>query len=415
MKLRVDGARVCAELEVLTRFCDEPGSWARRPFGAADGAARAWLRELAAEAGLGVRSDAAGNLFFRLEGDDASLPAVATGSHTDAGPQGDGYDGTLGVLGGLEALRAIRRSGAPRRRAIELVLLAAKEPTRFATTCLGSRLLGGAMEGEVGDALLDRSGRTLHDVREEAGYAGELSEVALHPGHWSAWVELHLEEGSRLRETGGALGVVTAIAAPANLRYTVRGEPGHAGATPMPARRDALCAAAELVLEIENAGRRSGSLGTVTTVSEITVRPGTPDSVPDEVQLTVEVGDPDPERQARALRQVRAAVRRVEAERGVHILEETQDIDEPMRSAPELVSLLEGCAAEHGEASLRLVSRAYHDTLFLARVAPAAMLCLPKPESDGQLSAETVRLGTAVLAETLLHLAAAEPAQRGVA
>ena len=396
----------------------------RSAFGPAESRLRAWLKELAAEAGLGVRQDAVGNLFFRLEGEDASLPAVATGSHTDAAPYGELYDGTVGVLGGLEAMRAIGRATAQTgfrpQRSIELVVLTAKEPTRFGTGCLGSRLLAGALDGEEADALRDEGGRSLREVRLEAGYTGELRDVQQSAGHWSAWVELHMEQGDRLDRAGCGLGVVTGVAAPATLRYTVRGEGGPAGATPMPKRRDALCAAAELTLQVEHAARRSGSSDTVATVSRLEIFPGAEDTVPSRVELTVEIGDTEQERQDRALRQLRAAVRRVEAERGVSIEERVLSEQGPVASAPELVNLLERCAAEQGAGSMRLVSRAAHDTVFLSRLAPTAMLLVPNADKveggPGAWAGEaSIALGTAVLAEALLRLASAGATPGGVA
>ena len=423
MKLHVDGQRVRAELEMLARFTDSMENEAagtRVSFGAADTETRAWLKGLATEAGFAVRQDAVGNLFFRLEGEDAFLPAVATGSHLDAGSHGGMYDGTLGVVGGLEALRAIARSGARRQRAVEVVVLTAKEPTRFGIGCLGSRLLSGALDGEQADELVGYGGRSLRQVRQEAGCTGELREVQLNPGHWSAWVELHLEQGSRLERAGCGLGVVTGIAASAGLRYTVRGQGGHAQASLMPERRDALCAAAELVLQVENAARRSGSRDTVATVSKLEVFPGAGDTIPSRVELTVELGDTEQERQDRALRQIRAAVRRIEADRGVRIEERVITVDEPVTSAPELVAMLEQCAADRGAGSMRMVSRAGHDTLFLARLAPAAMLFVPRRAGGSQRGGEwtteaSIALGTAVLAEALLRLANVGSTPGGVA
>lgn len=419
-RLAIDGGRIGAELATLARMTDEPAAETgtavtRVLFTKRDMEARGWLKGLAREAGLLAREDAVGNLFFRLEGEDSSLPAVATGSHTDAIPHAGMYDGTVGVLGGLEALRAIARSGVRCRRSIELVILTAEEPTRFGIGCLGSRMLVGALDAEVADAMVDREGHTLREVRRAAGCAGELSEVQLEPGHWSAWVELHIEQGPRLERAGCALGVVTGIAAPASLRYTVHGEGGHAGALLMPARRDALCAAAELVLQVENAARRSGSTDTVATVGRMTVFPGAENSVPSRVELSLDLRDTEAERRDRALRQIRTAIERIEADRGVRIEECCVSADAPVTCEPKLLELLERSAAERGASAMRMVSRAYHDTLFVARVAPVAMLFVPcrggvSHRPDEWASGEAIALGTAVLADTLLELAMAGPA-----
>ncbi|HEY0784732.1 MAG TPA: M20/M25/M40 family metallo-hydrolase, partial [Acidobacteriaceae bacterium] len=144
--LEIDASRLDRQLARLATFTHaEPAAEGtavtRMVFTEDDLAARAWLRSLAVETGLAVREDAVGNLFFRLEGSEATLPAVATGSHMDAIPHAGMYDGTVGVLAGLEALRAIAAAGVKLKHSLEAVLFTSEEPTRFGIGCLGSRLL----------------------------------------------------------------------------------------------------------------------------------------------------------------------------------------------------------------------------------------------------------------------------------
>ena len=145
MQIQIDQARLLSELQTLATLTDaEPAddgtAVTRVVFSADDLRARAWLKELAAAEGFEVRDDAVGNIFIRWAGAEPDLPAVATGSHTDAIPHAGMYDGTVGVLGGLEAMRALKRSGLRPRRSIELVMFTSEEPTRFGIGCLGSRL-----------------------------------------------------------------------------------------------------------------------------------------------------------------------------------------------------------------------------------------------------------------------------------
>ncbi len=422
-RLTIDSDRLTRELDTLASltdaaFVDHGRAVTRVLFSSRDLQARAWLKQLASEAGLSTREDAVGNLFVRLEGDDPSLPAIATGSHIDAIPHAGMYDGTVGVLGGIEALRAIQRSGLPRARAIEVVMLTAEEPTRFGIGCLGSRLLAGAIDPERADALKDASGATLRQAREEAGCTGDLSSVRLAPGHFGAWIELHIEQGPLLERDGLDLGIVTDIAAPASSRFVLFGFGGHAGALLMPDRRDALCAAAELVLAIEQAARASGSVDTVATVGACEVFPGAVNSVPSKVALALDLRDTDPHRREAVMRQIRSAVRSIADRRDVRIEEELLNADPPATSSLALVDLLESCAQAHGARTRRMVSRAYHDTLFLAQIAPVAMLFIPcrggvSHRPDEYASPEAIALGAAVLAEALVHLAA-EGGIRGI-
>src|SRR5205807_2382559 len=132
-----------------------------------------------------VREDPIGNLFARWIGGDPELPAVGTGSHTDAIPFSGRYDGTVGVLGGLEAIRALQAAGFRPRRSIELLMFTSEEPTRFGLGCVGSRGLCGALSPDRLADLRDKNGQRLDDVRQVAGFLGDLADVRLPAGYYA--------------------------------------------------------------------------------------------------------------------------------------------------------------------------------------------------------------------------------------
>src|ERR1700675_4228971 len=244
MKLEIDRDKLLSEIEALAAISDaEPPAVTRIVFTPADLKARAWLRARCEEAGLAVRQDAIGNTFARWIGSDPKAAAVGTGSHIDAIPNAGKYDGVVGVLGGLEAIRALQRRGFRPRQSIELLVFTSEEPTRFGIGCLGSRMLSGTLSADAARQLKDSEGASLDEVRERAGVRGDLEVVKLLSDYYSAFVELHIEQGPRLEGQGIPLGVVTSIAAPASLRISIEGSGGHAGGVLMPDRRDALCAA----------------------------------------------------------------------------------------------------------------------------------------------------------------------------
>ena len=432
--LKIDTERLLGELHELACMTDCPPTEApslpqptqavtRIVFTPRDLEARAWLKGLARQAGFTVREDAVGNTFIRWQGSDASAGAVGTGSHTDAIPHAGMYDGTVGVLGGLEAMRALKAAGFQPRRSIELLMFTSEEPTRFGIGCLGSRLLGGVLDPAIADALPDRlpetephapEGLMLKDVRAAAGFAGELAYVRLPKDHYSAWVELHIEQGPLLERDGIDLGIVTNIAAPASYRYTVEGFGGHAGALLMPDRRDALCAAAEMILAVERLAReanaQSGGVDTVATVGTVSVHPGAVNSVPSRVAFMLDIRDTDVQRRDGVMAQLHAEIARVERERGVKITQETINADEPSHSADFVVEALERASEAEGASFHKMVSRAYHDSNFMARVAPIAMLFIPcrngvSHRPDEYATPEAIALGTKVLARTLAELA----------
>src|SRR5712664_4295774 len=210
MNLAIDQERLLSELETLASISDaESPAVTRIVFTPTDVKARAWLTSHCKEAGLALRHDAIGNIFARWVGLDTSAPVVGTGSHIDAIPNAGKYDGVVGVLGGLEAIRALQRSGFRPKHSIELLIFATEEPTRFGIGCLGSRLLSGALSADAAAKLKDRDGESLDDVRRKAGLNGNLQDVELPAGYYSAFVELHIEQGPVLERQGIPIGVVT--------------------------------------------------------------------------------------------------------------------------------------------------------------------------------------------------------------
>lgn len=410
MKAVIEDKRLVDELETLATISDQPAPAVTRiVFSEADMRARVYIKSLCAETGLSVREDAVGNMFARWQGREPHLPAVATGSHIDAIPNAGRYDGTVGVIGGLEAIRALMRGGHRPRHSIELVLFTSEEPTRFGIGCLGSRLLAGTLDASAGERLRDSTGASLDDVRARAGFTGSLSSVPLPRDAYSAFVELHIEQGPLLERHETDVGVVTAIAAPASLRIWIDGEGGHAGAVLMKDRHDAFLAAAETALAVELAARGSGSDDTVGTVGVCEVFPGAVNSVPSRARIEVDVRDIDQSRRDTALEQIAAASREIAGRRGVTARIERINADPPARCAPDIVDALTRACEQRGLRHERMISRAYHDSLFMSRVAPTAMLFIPCREGvshrpDEYASPEAIARGAAVLADTLAYL-----------
>jgi ureidoglycolate amidohydrolase len=414
MKLEIDQHRLLAELETLAAFSDaEPPAVTRIVFTPADMKARAWVISRCEEAGLAVRQDAIGNIFARWGGVDPAAPAVGTGSHIDAIPNAGKYDGVVGVLGGLEAIRALRRSGFRPKNSIELLVFATEEPTRFGIGCLGSRLLSGTLSADAAGRLTDREGESMDEVRRKAGLNGNLRDVKLPTGYYKGFVELHIEQGPLLERAQTSLGVVIRIAAPASLRISIEGAGGHAGGVLMPDRKDALCAAAELILAIESAARSSGAPDTVATVGVCEVFPGAVNSIPSRVHLTLDIRDTDQTRRDRVMQTIERASQNISTKRQVSIQSELLNADAPADCAPEVRKAISESCREHGFPFLEMVSRAYHDSLFISRIAPTGMLFIPcrngySHRPDEYAAPEDIARGALVLAESLAKLAGSQ-------
>ena len=412
MNLKINTAQLSGELETLAGFSDAPAPAVTRiVFSETDLRARRYVKELCANAGLTIREDAVGNTFARWPGSEPELPAIGTGSHIDAIPNAGRYDGTVGVLGGLEAIRALQRGSFRPKRSIELVLFTSEEPTRFGIGCLGSRLLSGSLDVAKATGLTDKEGKPLDEWRAVARFTGDLRSATLPRGHYAGFVELHIEQGPLLEQHGTALGVVTAIAAPASLRIWVEGEGGHAGAVLMPGRRDALCAAAEITLAVEAAAKNSSAIDTVGTTGVCDVFPGAINSIPVRARLEIDVRDTDEARRDAVLAQIHAACDEIVARRQVTIRTEMINADPPATCDHRIVAALAAGAAKHHLSYEHMVSRAYHDSLFMARIAPVAMLFIPcrngySHRPDEFASPEAIAHGALILAEALAELAA---------
>ena len=402
--------RLIAELNALAQFsAAEPPVVTRVVFSEADLRGRAYVKSVCREAGLDVYEDAIGNTFARWHGTDADLAPIGTGSHIDAIPNAGLYDGCVGVLGGLEAIRVLQQLGYKPRRSIELVIFTAEEPTRFGIGCLGSRMMAGVLSPAQALALRDKEDHSLDDLCAYAGFTGPLESVALSAGRFHQFIELHIEQGPVLEQEGIDLGLVTHIAAPASMRILIEGEGGHAGGKLMPGRKDALAAAAELVLAIEAVAKSTGSIDTVGTVGVCEVFPGAVNSIPSRVRLETDIRDVDAARRDGVIETLKAVCADVAERRGVAIKTEMVNADPPATCDPAILDAMEQAARDAGKTCKRMVSRAYHDSLFMARIGPVAMLFIPcrggvSHRPDEYASPEWIGGGVHVLARTLAAL-----------
>ena len=409
--LAVDAARTQDELDALARFSSSPPPGVTRVlFTEVDLAGRGYVKSLMREAGLAVIEDAAGNIFGRWRGAAGERGRIGTGSHCDAIPDAGKYDGTVGVLGGIAAVRSLKAAGFAPRRSIDVVMFTSEEPTRFGIGCCGSRLLGGALEPQALGLLTDAEGVSFDAARQAAGCEGELADAALAPGDYAAFVELHVEQGPVLEREGLDIGVVSAIAAPASFEVTFAGDGGHAGTVLMPDRQDALVPAGHLIAQAEALARESESPDTVATVGIVEVHPGAVNSIPREVRLTLDVRDTALDVRDGIARELKSAAERLAEARGLRWRFQTLNEDPPAFADAAVMQAIEASAAAASLGHRRLVSRAYHDALFMSRVAPMGMIFVPSKggishRPDEYTSRQEVANGVRTLAGALAKLA----------
>jgi N-carbamoyl-L-amino-acid hydrolase len=405
--VQVNIARLQKEIDELALITEAvPPVVTRVLFSDADLRGRAFVKKLCREAGLVLREDAVGNIFARWEGAEKNLPAIATGSHIDAIPNAGKYDGVVGVLGAIEAIRALKKSGFQPKRSIELIIFTAEEPTRFGIGCLGSRLLGGVLPPKKAASLRDRDGNDLEFWRKRGGCKGKLDSVRLSKNFYSVFVELHIEQGPILEMEKIFIGVVEKIAAPSTLRLQLTGVGGHAGATLMPGRRDALLSGAEIALAVEKTVLTSGSPDMVGTTGIFKIEPGAVNSIPCRALLEIDLRDTNLKARDAALEKIELAAKKICRRRKIKLKMERLNVDPPAICDGALVTIISEICRAQKISCKKMVSRAYHDSLFMARICPVTMIFIPcrggvSHRPDEYSSPEQIAKGTRVLAETL--------------
>ncbi|WCJ23953.1 Ureidoglycolate hydrolase [Euphorbia peplus] len=413
--LSLDAQTLQSQIDELSGFSDTPApSVTRVLYTEKDVLARRYVKNLMGLSGLSVREDAVGNIYGRWDGSEPELAAVATGSHIDAIPYSGKYDGVVGVLGAIEAINVLKRSGFKPKRSLEVILFTSEEPTRFGISCLGSRLLAGSEAlSEALKTTFDGQNVSFLEAAQSAGYAkngDDLSSVFLKKGTYSAFLELHIEQGPILEAEGISIGIVTAIAAPASIKVDFEGNGGHAGAVLMPNRNDAGLAAAELALAVEKHVLDSGSVDTVGTVGILELHPGAINSIPSKSHLEIDTRDIDEKRRNKVIKKIEQSASTIAKTRKVKLLEfKIVNQDPPALSDKSVIEAMEAASKELNLTHKLMISRAYHDSLFMARISPMGMLFIPcykgyshKPEEYA--SREDMANGVKVLALTLAKL-----------
>ncbi|MGZ4193137.1 MAG: hydantoinase/carbamoylase family amidase [Solirubrobacteraceae bacterium] len=360
-----DPARIAARLDALWDIAHGPGGGADRPaYSGGEAAAMRLVAGWARDTGLEPGLDEFGNLWALPA--DRSGPLLTSGSHVDTVPDGGRYDGALGTVLGLEAAAALgARTG--------LLICAAEEAPRFGAGTMGSRQLVGTLPRSDLVALRDADGVSAADAL--AAYMDELSDlprIAPPLDRLRAHAEIHVAQRRALRE----LGVVTAVASPRRFAVRIEGQAGHAGEVSMAERRDALAAAAEVVLAVEAAARAEPP-ETVATVGALAVQPGAVSVIPAVARLAIDVRGIDAESLDRVESAIRAAVDEIAQRRGVGARLELTRAGAPAAMDSRLVTAALATARELGIAASETWSGAGHDAQHVTTLAPALLLFVP--------------------------------------
>ncbi|MFJ3463257.1 Zn-dependent hydrolase [Achromobacter spanius] len=372
--LSINGNRLWQSLMDLAQIGATPkGGNCRLALTALDGQGRdlvtGWMRD----AGMTVRVDQVGNIFARRAGRDDSLPPVMTGSHIDTQPTGGKFDGCYGVLAGLEVIRTLNDAGVQTEAPLEVAIWTNEEGSRFVPVMMGSGVFAGKFPLETALSARDAQGISVRDELAAIGYAG-ADPVGGRPV--DAYFEAHIEQGPILEHEEKTVGVVTGSLGLRWYDVTVTGMEMHAGPTPMAIRRDALFATSFLLQAVVNIANTHQPHGRG-TVGEIHAHPGSRNVIPGQVRFTTDLRHEDEATLTRMDQDWRRVCDDIAVAHGVHVDVKDVQYFPPTPFDTDLVDKVRKGAANRGLPAMNIVTGAGHDAVYMAAIAPTAMIFVP--------------------------------------
>jgi len=400
--------KIMRRVEMLANISDEPGritrTFASPAMLRANELAGQWMRQ----AGMKTRVDAMGSLIGHYSGKTPDAKILLLGSHLDTVRNAGKFDGPLGVILAIACVERLHQQKLRLPFALEVVGFSDEEGVRFQTTYLGSKALAGRIEARDLNRK-DTDGISLAEAMKNFGAGpASLKSAHLNPKRLLGYVEAHIEQGPVLEQKNLAVGIVTGIAGQSRARVGFLGKAGHAGTVPMKMRKDALCAAAEFVLAVENVARKTDGL--VGTVGQISAQPGTSNVIPGEVHLTVDLRHAKDSIRRRAQKTLQVAAAKIAARRGIKLAWDNVHDTPAVPCSKTLSARLALSVGRHQKQVLRLPSGAGHDAAVMAQITPVVMLFVQckggvSHHPDESANVQDVRVALAVLNDFILDLA----------
>jgi allantoate deiminase len=369
---RTLGETIADRLVELAAVSDEPGRLTRLYLGPGHRAAADLVAQWMREAGMTVRIDALGNVVGSYRARESGSHTLLLGSHIDTVRNAGRFDGALGVITAIEVVRAASKSGKRFPFALEVIAFGDEEGVRFPSTLGGARALAGSFDVRALDEVGEDGVSRRQALRAFGCDPSRLSEEALSPDRAVGYVEVHIEQGPVLEQEGLPVGIVTAIDGVTRGTVDVDGIAGHAGTVPMPMRKDALAAAAEMLLAVEARARTRSNL--VATVGKIEVPGSAANTIPGKARFTLDIRSPSDEERTGAVSDIKDMIAAVAQRRGVTA---RLAIGHQVPAAicdSKLSEQMARAVEELGITPRRLPSGAGHDAMAFDRIIPFAML-----------------------------------------
>lgn len=375
--IKINEQRLWTTIMSLAEITKPEKPWTRRPFTELYEKGRRFIMDLMRDAGMVVHKDASSNVIGRIEGSEPELATILIGSHTDTVSSGGRFDGIIGVLIGIEIAKSITENGIKLRHTLEVVDFTAEEPTDFGVSTVGSRGMVGTLSEDM-LALRDSKGNVLKDsIRFAGGDPDRICATVRKPGDVAIYLEVHIEQGPVLIESGEVLAAVTGIVGIQRYRVSLFGQPDHAGTTPMKLRKDALTAAGELVVELEKICRVEDDAPIVGTVGTLSVHPNAANVVPGQVTFTFEVRSIEEKLVERVCQEFISKAEKVAIERGIKVETELLSKSKPIVVSDSVHQVIASACEKTVGHVVNIPSGAGHDANQLATIAPVGMIFVP--------------------------------------
>lgn len=409
--LSVNWERVNARIEHLSQIVDpQLPKYTRRAFTDIYTTSREWLTEEFRSAGLTTRLDECVNLIGRREGSSPNAPTIVVGSHTDTVNAGGRFDGAAGVVAALEVAQVLDENAVQLQHPLEVIDFLAEEPSDYGVSCVGSRALAGTLTLELLNSK-NALGETLSEaIRRIGGRPERLVGQLRAKSAIAAFIELHIEQGPMLESNSCPIGVVSGIVGIRRYLVTLTGEANHSGTTPMFHRKDALVGASWLIREVfQQARKETSETGVVATVGHVSIKPNSPNVIPGEVQLVLEVRAPRTEVITSFVESIMTRGQDLFRQEGLEIKNDLISDAPPVACLPEIQAIMKKAAETRNYAHTTVVSGAGHDAMQMANLCPVGMLFVPSVNGISHHPEEFTRLedlvaGMEVLLESVIDI-----------
>ncbi|WHH61689.1 Zn-dependent hydrolase [Petroclostridium sp. X23] len=395
-------------LEIGRIGMQEQGGITRLSYTKEEKEAKELLTYYMLDAGLEVRQDAVGNLIGRKEGGRSDAPVILTGSHFDTVPQGGMFDGVLGILAAIEVLQCMNEKRIETEHPIEVIAFVDEEGARFGFGMVGSRAISGKLRQEDLQ-FTDSQGIALAEAMRQAEFLPDnIADAAAESENIKAYIELHIEQGKVLENRNLPVGVVSGIAGHLWIDFRLIGESGHAGATPMKARRDPMTAAAKMISYIDEETKKYPNA--VATIGKMSVLPGGVNVIPREVEFTIDLRDIDETVRNKIEENIVEYAQRICKEQNIELSLNTLQRVSPVKCSKAICDTIERACIETGQEIFTLISGAGHDGMQLKDFCPIGMIFIRSRggvshNADEWSSEDDCGVGADVLYHTILELA----------